>query len=108
VASVIAAVACTGRPITDTCAVVAISGTAPHCILTAQCNVGGHTGVELDCSGTGGQCTCYINGVTGDASDGSPSTVSYQDSFCSKGSQTDVTAYESALEAANGACKWNL
>jgi hypothetical protein len=92
--------ACSGKPITDTCASVSSTGTAPHCILSAEC-VGAHTGVQLDCSGAGGQCVCSENGVVG-------ATVTYQDSFCSGGNPNDVTSYESSLEAANGACGWKL
>ena len=93
-------VACSSKPISDTCGDVSSTGAAPNCVLTANC-VGAHTGVVLDCSGNNGQCVCSENGVTG-------ATVSYQSSFCSGGTAGDAASFESALDAANGACGWQL
>jgi hypothetical protein len=95
-----ALLACASHNITDVCAQGGRTGTAPHCILTAQCS-GTNTGVKLDCTGTDGNCICSKNDITG-------STVPYQDSFCTGGDPSNVTTLESSLDSANDACGWAL
>ncbi len=92
--------ACNGRPITDSCPTAARTGSAPSCVLTAQCKAT-NVGVTLDCSANNGSCICSENGVIG-------ATVTYQSDFCEDGDASDVTTFEPALESANSACKWNL
>ncbi len=90
--------ACSSKKLLDTCPTVSSTGTASHCIVSAQC-IGTNTGVQLDCSGADGNCVCSENGVVG-------ATVPYESSFCEQDDASD--SQENALEAANDACKWKL
>jgi hypothetical protein len=98
-AALLLATACSHN-LTDVCSTGGRTGTAPHCVLNAECT-GSHTGVQLDCTGTDGNCICSENGVVG-------KTVPYQDSFCNGGDPSDITTMEGSLDDANGACGWNL
>jgi len=87
--------ACSSRALTETCPAIAQTGTAPNCIVTAQC-VSTNTGVKLDCSKGDGNCVCYENDIAG-------KSVEFKNEFC------DTTASkESVLENANDACGWKL
>ncbi len=95
--------ACTNNQITATCMTVSRTGTAPACIVTAQCS-GTNTGIELDCSGNTGAdagCICSENKIAG-------STVPYQSAFCSEGDPSNVSTMEDTLDKANSACGWGL
>jgi hypothetical protein len=92
--------ACSGPAITDSCPSGTTTGSAPTCVISAEC-VSTHQGVKLDCSAGGGKCVCSLNGVVG-------KTVDYQDAFCSNASGSTLTVDPGALGAANDACGWNL
>ncbi len=92
--------ACNKTKIVDECPSGGRTGTAPTCILTAQC-VGTNVGVKLDCSANDGKCVCSENGVVGD-------TVDYKDDFCTPGTSSDFTSLETSLESADDACGWKL
>jgi hypothetical protein len=96
-AVVLVMIGCNNGKITDYCETSSRTGSAPNCVLAAEC-VGTHTGVQLDCSQGNGMCVCSENSLVGQ-------TVPYQDKFCTAGSSTDL---EDSLEAANDACGWKL
>jgi hypothetical protein len=95
-----AAFACSGKSLVNECPSGGRTGTAPACILTAQCK-STNVGVTIDCSANDGNCVCSQNGVVGN-------TVPYQSAFCENGDAGDFPSLESSLEAANDACGWKL
>jgi hypothetical protein len=84
-----------GKPLTDSCPNVTMTGTSPQCVVSTQC-VSTNAGFKLDCTGSDGNCVCYENDLPG-------KTVTFQSSFCDPGASK-----ESLLESANGACEWKL
>ncbi len=91
---------CNSKSIVDECPTGGRTGTAPHCVLSAQC-LATNTGVSLDCTGSDGNCVCSKDGVVG-------SSVPYQDAFCNEGDPTNFTTMEDSLEHANDACGWKI
>ena len=88
-------VACSSRPLTETCPTVTQTGTSPTCIVTAQC-VSTNLGVKLDCSKNDGNCVCYENDIAG-------KTVPFNSVYCDTNASD-----EDVLANANAACGWNL
>ncbi len=99
VACSLVVLACSGEKLNVYCPTGTVTGTSPHCILSAQCK-STNTGIQVDCSGTDGNCTCIEDGVPG-------AIVPFQDAFC-KVSEGSSVPNEDALEAANDACGWKF